>query len=63
MALAKTDKVPLLLENKVASAFFCDDAIHYNGKQGTLCRKRKAVVKCLSYYAIVFVTTKVLHMH
>ena len=63
MALAKAEKVQLLLENKVASAFFCDEAIHCNGKQSTLCRKRKAVVKCLSYYAIVFVTTKVLHSH
>lgn len=64
MASAQAGKIQLLmLKNKVASAFFCDEAIHYNSKQNTPCGKVKAVVKCLYYYAIIFVITKVIHIH
>lgn len=49
MALAKAGKIQLLmLNNKVDSALFCDEAIHYNSKENTFCGKVKAVVKCLS---------------
>lgn len=50
MALAKTGEIELLmLKNKVAPAFSCDEALHCNSKQNTLCGKVKALVKCLSY--------------
>lgn len=63
MAVAKADKVQLLmLRNKVASAFFNEGAIYYNDKQN-VCGKRKGGVKCLSYYAIVYVIIKVIHSH